>query len=351
MPTIESPACVPSLADLRDHLRAAGLGRPAPYKTYFKFFLMVFAAFGAMGWAVAHPEITLAGQGALCALGGWFLTSAAMCGHDGAHGATSSRAWVNNLVAQLGFTLLGGLAVTYWRHKHNSLHHPQVNVAKRDPDVEQSLLALSVRQHGEQGGVVRWLQKRFQGPVFWLVGCPLVLVDLKVTSLRFVARALWRGHDRPAALADLAWLIAHYALWLLAPLAFWPFTTALAVYGFSVVVCGFFLAFIFAPAHIPYPVVRESHDPLLLQLASTRNFRTNWFFRLTLIGLDRQIEHHLAPKLPHFQLEAASHVVRKYCARHGLPYNETGWGRAILDTHTSVRDGWRIDEVVIGAPA
>ena len=38
--------------------------------------------------------------------------------------------------------------------------------------------------------------------------------------------------------------------------------------------------------------------------------------------------------------------MRSYCARHDLPYNETGWARALLDTHLQIRDGWRVDEVI-----
>ncbi len=336
---------------MRDELRAAGLGQPATLRTFAKFTFLAVSALGAMAWAVASPEAHLVARIALGALGGWLLTGAAMCGHDGAHNATSKTAWVNDLLAQLGFTLLGGLSVCYWRHKHNALHHPHVNVGQKDPDVEQGLLALSTRQHARHGGFVRFLQRHFQGVVFWLVGAPLVLVDLKVTSIHYVLRGLLRGDkNRGALLADLGWIVAHYLFWLALPLAFFPLGTTLVVYALSNTISGFFLAAIFAPAHVPYPVVAEYHDPLLLQLASTRNLRTNWFFRATLIGLDHQVEHHLAPWMSHFDLVKASAIVRSYCERHGLPYHETSWARALLDTHVQVRDGWRVDEVVVGEP-
>jgi fatty acid desaturase len=347
---LEKPARPPCLADIRDELRAAGLGHPAALRTFAKFSVLVALALGSLAWVAANPGVSLLVRAPVALLATWFLTSAAMCGHDGAHGATSHRGWVNTLLGQLGFTLLGGLSVTYWRHKHNALHHPNVNVAMKDPDVEQGLLALSTRQHVKRGPLVRYLQKRIQAPVFWLVGAPLVLVDLKITSIRYVLTELAKGRGRRAPLlADLAWIVAHYVAWLVLPLAFLPLATVLAVYALCTIVPGFHLAFIFSPAHVPYPLVKEFHDPLRLQLASTRNLRTNWFFRATLIGLDRQIEHHLAPMLPHFELGKAAPIVRAYCARHGLPYQETGWFRALLDTHAQVRDGWRIDEVVVGA--
>src|SRR5205823_2376089 len=124
--------------------------------------------------------------------------------------------------------------------------HPNVNVATKDPDVQQGLLALSSRQHAKHGGFIRALQQRFQAPVFWLVGAPLVLVDLRVTSLYWDLTHM-RGSN--ANRIDLAFLAAHYALWVGLPALFLPFATVAVVYGFMTLLCGFFLTAIFAPAH------------------------------------------------------------------------------------------------------
>jgi fatty acid desaturase len=339
----------PSTAGVLQELRAAGLGSPAPLRVFAKFAVLIACAFIFLAIAVFETDLTPFARAPLAVLGCWLLASGAMCGHDGAHGAASSRPWQNSLLAQAGFTFLGGLSVGYWKYKHNSLHHPRVNVALEDPDVQQGLLALSSRQHAGHGRVVRFLQQRFQAPVFWLVGAPLVMVDLKLTSLWFVARGLWSGNRRGEHLVDLAWLIAHYVAFLALPLLFLPWTTVVAAYVLTTVLPGIFLAAVFAPAHIPYPLVAESADPLLLQLSSTRNFRTNWFFRYTLCGLDHQVEHHVVPTLPHFQLRRAAEIIRAYCARHELPYHETSWARALWDTTVSVRDGWRTSEVVVAS--
>jgi fatty acid desaturase len=345
-PPSTSTPTPPSLAGVLQELRAAGLGAPAPLRVFGKFVGLVAVAFALLA-IVVQPELTPFVRAPLAALACWLLASAAMCGHDGAHGAASSRPWQNSLLAHAGFAFLGGLSVGYWKYKHNSLHHPRVNVALEDPDVQQGLLALSSRQHATQGSFVRLLQRHFQASVFWLVGAPLVMVDLKVTSLWFVARGLWSGNRRREHLVDLAWLTAHYLAWLALPVLVFPWAKVFALYAFITVLPGVFLAAVFAPAHVPYPLVAESRDPLLLQLSSTRNFRTNWFFRFTLIGLDHQVEHHLAPTLPHFQLPQAAEIVRAYCSRHALPYHETSWARALWDTTVAVREGWRTAEIVV----
>ena len=50
-------------------------------------------------------------------------------------------------------------------------------------------------------------------------------------------------------------------------------------------------------------------------------------------------------------LAKAAPIVRAYCERHGLPYNETSWLRALLDTSAQIRHGWHLAEVVVdGGP-
>lgn len=343
-------AGTPSLAELRRELEAAGLGRPAAVRIFVKF-LALTAAAAALLAAVLVADLPWWALALAAALSAWFLTAAIMCGHDGAHGAASSRDGVNSLLAHLGFSLLGGLSVNYWKHKHNALHHPNVNVAAKDPDIQQRLLALSARQHQEQGTLVRALQRNLQTLGFWLVGAPLLPVALRVKSLLYLLAELRAGRRARANLGDLAWCCAHYLMWLVLPLPFLGWPTTLLLYGVSTPLLGVYLACIFAPAHMPYPLVKETRDPLLLQLASTRDFSAGWFFRTTLIGLNRQIEHHLAQRLHHLDLERAAPIVRDYCRRHGLPYEETSWLRALIDTSRQLGRGWDVEEVVIGGVA
>ncbi len=109
-----------------------------------------------------------------------------------------------------------------------------------------------------------------------------------------------------------------------------------------------YLAFIFSPAHMTTSLVKAWKDPLLLQLATTRNMETIWLFRQTLIGLDQQIEHHLVPKLSHFDLPKARPIVKAFCERNGLPYHVTSWSRGLLDLHVHIDSAWDLPEIVVG---
>ena len=43
--------------------------------------------------------------------------------HSSAHYATSDRKWVNDALTLFGYPFFIGMSGTYWRHKHNRVHH------------------------------------------------------------------------------------------------------------------------------------------------------------------------------------------------------------------------------------
>ncbi len=63
--------------------------------------------------------------------------------------------------------------------------------------------------------------------------------------------------------------------------------------------------------------------------------------------MDRQIEHHVDVRLTHFDLVKAAPIVRSYCARHGLPYQQTSWLQALRDSNQHLSEGWHLHEMVV----
>jgi fatty acid desaturase len=57
---------------------------------------------------------------------------------------------------------------------------------------------------------------------------------------------------------------------------------------------------------------------------TSRNVRGGWLIDQLLGGLNYQIEHHLFPSMPRANLRRAQQLVKDYCARHRIPYTETG---------------------------
>ncbi len=332
-----------TIHDLQAELAAAGLGGPATGKMLAKIvFLMAIAVSFLAAAVLVEP---LWAKTLLIIAGSWFHVGATMCGHDGVHQAVSPKRWLNDAIGWFCFTVLGGLACDYWRVKHNLKHHPFCNVADRDPDVDQWPFAFSTRQHERSMFLWRAFHK-IQAWTFY----PIVFIFM-TPLMRWAGlmHSFRNAFSRPKAAVDILALAAHAALWFALPLALGvslPMT--LAIYALTTAMGGVYLTMIFAPAHMTTPLVKEFRDPLLLQLATTRNFKTNPVFSFNLIGLDYQIEHHLVPRLSSFDLKKAAPIVKSFCARNGLPYTETTWFRGLVDTQVRLGLGWDLPEIVLG---
>ena len=267
--------------------------------------------------------------------------TAAMVGHEAAHGSFASSKRHNELVLHLVFPLFGGLGAQYWKHKHNQLHHGNPNVVGRDPDIDMWPMAISSHEHASSSRFRRWVQRTMQGHLFW----PLTLLlafSMRFDSWRFVARRVRaRGLDMALA-ADIACLVGHYALWLAVPIWLFGAGPVLLVYSGLWATAGLLLALIFAPAHIGLPVMdHDQKGGWEQQLETTRNLVLprwlSWFF----IGLDFQVEHHLFPRIPHQNLARASQVVAPWCADLGAPYNQLDYGSSIRQVTRHMRLSWQ----------
>ncbi len=267
--------------------------------------------------------------------------TAAMVGHEAAHGSFASSKTHNEVVLHLVFPLFGGLGAQYWKHKHNHLHHGNPNVVGRDPDIDMWPMALSSEEHASSSRFRRWLQRTLQSHLFW----PLTLLlafSMRYDSWRFVARRV-RSHGLDRALAaDIACLVGHYALWLALPMWWFGVGPVLLLYAGLWTTVGLLLALVFAPAHIGLPVLdRKQRGGWEQQLETTRNLAVppwlSWFF----VGLDFQVEHHLFPRIPHQNLARASEVVAPWCADLGAPYHRLDYGSSIRQVTRHMRLSWQ----------
>jgi len=268
--------------------------------------------------------------------------TAAMIGHEAAHGSFAARPLTNELVLHLVFPFFGGLGVQHWKNKHNHLHHGHPNVVGRDPDMNVWPMALTSAEHAASSRFRRWLQRTLQGYLFWPLTM-LLAFSMRYESVRYLVRRARAGAIDGAWVADAACLLAHYAVWLVVPAFWFGVLPVLLVYAGLWATAGVLLALIFAPAHIGLPVAdagqRSGWDQ---QLAGTRNLRMpgwlSWFF----IGLDFQVEHHLFPRIPHQNLAQASRVVGPWCARVGAPYQSASYRSSLRQVTRHVRLSWQI---------
>jgi fatty acid desaturase len=328
------------IRELRTELRSRGLFEPRAMSTSIKL-LSMLATFAALTAAVILLPTWCAFF--LVPLAAVPAVTAAMIGHEAAHGSFSRSKTVNELMLHLMFPLFSGLGALHWKNKHNRLHHAAPNVVDKDQDLQLWPMAMSSTEYQRSSRFRRWIQRDLQGYLFWPL-TPFLSFTMRAASLRhLVTHARTRGIDRPWV-ADASCLLAHYTLWLVVP-ALWLGALPVALFYVGLwLTGGVLLALIFAPAHMGLPIVTKVANkaaPWRHQLETTRNLVLprwlSWFF----VGLDFQVEHHLFPRMPHQHLAPASSIVRRWCARVGAPYQEIGYGAAVIDVTRFMGAAWQ----------
>ncbi|HEY3001992.1 MAG TPA: acyl-CoA desaturase [Kribbellaceae bacterium] len=251
--------------------------------------------------------------------------------HDAGHRQIARRSGPSNLLGLLHANVLSGLSFGWWVGKHNA-HHAHPNDLDGDPDAQPGVLVFDAGSAMSRRGAAAWLT-RHQAWLFF----PLLLleaVSLQVASVSAVTRPGIRRRGAEAAL--LAVHFAAYAALLVTTMT-WAQVAVFVVIHQGLL--GVYLGCAFAPNHKGMPALPadQARDPLLRQVLTSRNIRGGVATDLVLGGLNYQIEHHLFPSMPRPNLRRAQPVVRRFCERHGVPYEEssalTSYGTVLRHLH------------------
>jgi fatty acid desaturase len=323
------------LAALRAELRSHGyFERPT------RRMLLEFAGHGAI--ALAAALLTMTATNAWLRAGGVFLSSietlaAGMVGHSASHFAVARQRWLNEAMTFLAFPVFLGLSATWWWHKHVAVHHPAPNVVGVDGDADLAPWFAITEEDAAAGGP---LQRFYYRRVQWLV-FPIILgitgFRMQAFGWQHVARTIAGGGPRARkGRIDLACLAAHYLVWIALPALVFSFDVVVVTYLARIVVTGYGMFAILGPGHFPLDASAvagefRKGDYVLLQTASTVNFRTGFIGRLVCGGLEYQIEHHLFPDISHPHYPRVAPHVQAFCRRYGYPYRCYGWARAIWE--------------------
>jgi fatty acid desaturase len=244
------------------------------------------------------------------------FTQIAFVGHDASHRQIFADRRSNNAVGLLHGNLLVGLSFGWWVDKH-SRHHAHPNHVGRDPDIGVGAFVFSPDEVHDRRGWLRWLT-RYQAFLFF----PIVLLEglnLHVSSVR----ELITRRDR-AAVSEAALLTVHTVAYLGAILLVLSPVKALVFVLAHQALFGLYMGCAFAPNHTGMEITYEpGTDFVRRQVLTSRNIRggrfVSWFFG----GLNHQIEHHLFPMLPRRNLRRVQVLVREFCEKHGVSYQES----------------------------
>jgi NADPH-dependent stearoyl-CoA 9-desaturase len=232
-----------------------------------------------------------------------------------------------------------------WRNMHNARHHGATNVAGRDADIHFGPVRLTEQTPWQASH--RWQLPFTLGFLF-----PNFALGIQLHATGLSDLLVDNGQETPDFLPDRskasrrqAWTNAlrkwlpyygkEYVLFpLLAGPMFWKVIlgnwlaeTMRDVYSAATIFCG----------HVgervkSWPVgtkARSRGQWYAMQVEATNDFEVGWPWNVFCGGLDRQIEHHLFPKLPPHRLRAIAPEVRAVCARYGVEYRSDRWGRVL----------------------
>lgn len=248
--------------------------------------------------------------------------------HDGAHGAYSSRKWVNWV---MGYTLdLMGGSNYLWRQKHNLLHHTYTNIDMLDRDLQSSgLMRLSPDQAWRP---MHRYQHWYALPLYGLHTFFWALYRDFLTF--FSGKAGPIDLRKPTVFETVAFLGAklfYFFYALILPALFHPFWLVGLVFFGAHLVMGVILSLVFQLAHTTEGPVFPAPDSTsgqmdaawaIHQVETTANFapQTRWV-TWCVGGLNFQIEHHLFSHVCHIHYPAIGAIVKDICRDYGVVYH------------------------------
>ncbi|MCP3680743.1 MAG: acyl-CoA desaturase [Gammaproteobacteria bacterium] len=304
------------IQQLRQTLEARGCFKHARLRSMLKIVSMTLIAI--VGYVIALKATLFIGLLLLLPLSIPFAV-AVMMGHEAGHQAIFRSRFANRSLFLILFSLIGGVSVTYWSHKHNKRHHTAPNVMGMDDDIELWPIAFYREKIAASCGTTQFFQKHCQHWLFWGI-CFFLSFSMRWDSIVYFFKH--RHQLKHNAVLDIILLTIHYLLWLLLPLFFFGIIKTLLCYLVLWAFVGWILAMVFIVGHTGRPVLKHLNNRWLVTLTTSQNTRLPRWLSWCFVGLDYQIEHHLFPKLSHFRIKKASAYVKAWAKERQLPYHE-----------------------------
>jgi linoleoyl-CoA desaturase len=294
------------------------------------YLLILSGWFGAMG---------MLGLAVLLGAFGAFL-GFNIC-HDAIHGSFSASSKVNKGLSAL-FYLIGANPYL-WNISHNIVHHTYTNIPGHDEDIEVAPGLIRL----DESEKVNEIQRYQHLYAFFLYGLASLSWVLRKDYIKFFQKQIGQHraqHPKREYFNLFFFKLLYYFLFLALPmlvldLAWWQAATGFLVMHLAE---GMVMGLVFQLAHVvegtdfPLPNAEGNMEEAWAehQMRTTANFAPKSALAAFFLGgLNRQIEHHLFPKVCHIHYPAISAIVRQTAAEHNLPYLESPTFRSAISSH------------------
>jgi linoleoyl-CoA desaturase len=258
--------------------------------------------------------------------------------HDAAHGAFSSRQWVNKLFGSSMYLL--GSNTLNWKIQHNVLHHTYTNIygfagtkiSGFDEDIETKAV-IRLCDHAP-------LKKYHQYQhiyAFFLYG--LMTLSKLVTDFSQLLKYNRAGMTRDQKVSETTELlklavgkIIYLTIIIGLPFMLTAYAWWQILIGFAImhITAGMIMGTVFQMAHVvegaTQPLPNEQGviqtDWAVHEIQATSDFaRNNLLLNWYIGGLNFQIEHHLFPHVSHIHYRSIAPVVEQTVREFNFAYN------------------------------
>jgi len=202
---------------------------------------------------------------------------------------------------------------SWWDFKHNINHHTWCNVPEKDEDILAMDGAFTTKYKGNKAWLRAIKYLVFWGSMFFMYTAFII------QSYNFAIKKKKYG--------ELFMMLMHWPIVWGPVFYFLPFGDAIVVFLTLNFVLSPWLAFGFITNHLGCEVFEKDESEDLtwmeLQMRTSRSLKGGSFIHWFYGGLNTQIEHHLFPKAPRFNLLKIQKMTKDFAQKHNMKYFET----------------------------
>lgn len=292
--------------ELKAQVREAGLLERVPVRGSIEMIAILVCIIGALATALFWHPVLLALFLIL------LFTRSVFVSHDILHTQYFKNKSLSKKLSYPFSALILSNSSSWWDHKHNVNHHTYCNIVEKDEDI-RALDGAFTPNRGTQPFIKKYKHIIFWGAMFFMF--PAFIAQ----SYKFVIkRKLW---------GELSLMLLHWPLiWgtLLYQIGTMDTFIVALVMNF---ILSPWLAFGFITNHLGCETFSDKEAKALswmeLQMRGSRSLKggrvIHWFYG----GLNTQIEHHLFPKAPRFNLLKVQKITKAFAKKYNIPYFET----------------------------
>jgi len=303
-----STAAYPDIFDeLKKQVRDAGLLKRVPIRGTIEMIALVIS------FIVVYSTLTLWNPILLGLFMALLFTRAVFISHDILHTQYFQSKSLSTKLSYPFSAIVLSNSSSWWDFKHNINHHHFCNTIDKDEDIMALDGAFTPHNRGNSPFLKKFKYIIFWGAMFFMY--PAFIAQ----SYNFALKNKNYG--------EFFMMLLHWPI-IWGPIFYMlPFTDALITFVTLNLVLSVWLAFGFITNHLGCEVFTveevENMSWMELQMRTSRSLKggmlVHWFYG----GLNTQIEHHLFPKAPRYNLLKVQKMTRAFAKKHNIPYFES----------------------------